>query len=119
VHVGSFSKSLAPGVRLGYVVAGGELHERMVALKQETDVCSPSLMQRTVARYLERGVAHRHWKSAGRLYRTRLATMERALRRHLPEGTAWAGVEGGLFLWVRLPDGVRIWELYEGALARG
>src|SRR5207244_2525564 len=88
-HVGSFSKSLAPALRLGYVVARGPLRETLVALKRATDICTSAIMQRAVCRFLESGAVYGHWKRVSHVYRRRQAVMLAALERHLPTGASW------------------------------
>jgi len=119
IHTGSFTKSLMPALRLGYIVARGPLHERIVLLKRAADLFSSTLMQRVLCRYLEGGTIRRHWKHVSRVYRRRHATMLRALERHFPAGATWTGVEGGLVLWVGVPPGVSVAALFEEALRAG
>jgi GntR family transcriptional regulator / MocR family aminotransferase len=119
IHTGSFTKSLIPALRLGYVVARGPLREWLTTLKRSTDLFSSSLMQRALCRYLEQGAVHRHWKRVSRVYRQRHATMLAALARHLPPGSTWTGVAGGLVVWVGVPPGVSVSTLYDEALRAG
>ncbi len=119
IHAGSFTKSLIPALRLGYIVARGPLHERMVTLKRTADLFSSTLMQRALCRYLEGGTIRRHWKHVSRVYRRRHATMLRALERHFPPGTTWTGVAGGLVLWVGVPPGISVAALFEDASRAG
>jgi GntR family transcriptional regulator/MocR family aminotransferase len=119
VHVGSFSKSLLPTLRLGYVVARGPLRAQLIAQKRVADAGSPALLQRALGGFLRSGVLHRHWKRASRLYRRRQAAMVSALRRHFPRGAQWTPAGGGVLMWVRVPDGVSVDALLETALERG
>ena len=119
IHTGSFTKSLMPALRLGYVVARGPLRERLVTLKRAADLFSSTLMQRALCRYLEGGAIRRHWKHVSRVYRRRHAAMLDALGRHFPPGATWTGVEGGLVLWVGVPPGVSVAALFEDALRAG
>jgi DNA-binding transcriptional MocR family regulator len=119
ILVGSFSKSLLPSLRLGYVVARGPLRERLVALKRVADVGSSALLQRALHRCLESGAMHTYWRRASRLYRRRQQVMVQALRRHFPAGTRWSAAQGGLVLWVRVPGGASVDALLDEALAAG
>src|SRR5579884_1778700 len=119
VHVGSFSKSLLPTLRLGYVVVRGPLREQLVALKRVADAGSSALLQRALHSFLQSGVLHRHWKRASRLYRRRQAAMVAAMRRHFPAGARWTAAGGGVLMWVRVPDGVSVDALWEEAIAHG
>ena len=119
LHVGSFSKSLLPTLRLGYVVVRGPLREQLVALKRVADAGSSALLQRALHGFLRSGVLHRHWKRASRLYRRRQAALVAAMRRHFPAGARWTAASGGVLTWVRVPDGVSVDALWEEAIAHG
>jgi 2-aminoadipate transaminase len=119
ILIGSFSKSLLPSLRLGYVVARGPLRERLISLKRVADVGSSALLQRALHRCLESGTMHTYWKRASRLYRRRQQAMVQALRRHFPPGTAWSAAPGGLMLWVRVPGAASVDALLDQALAAG
>jgi 2-aminoadipate transaminase len=116
IHVGSFSKSLVPALRLGYVVAHGPLRDRLVGLKRGADVCCSTLIQRAVCRFLESGAIYGHWKRVSRIYRRRQSTIVAALQRHFPPGATWSAAQGGVVLWVRVPDGVSVMALLGEAL---
>ena len=119
VHVGSFSKSLAPALRLGYIMARGPLCETLVSLKRATDICTSAIMQRAVCRFLESGAVYGHWKRVSHVYRRRQAAMVAALQRHFPPGAAWNVPPGGLLLWVELPAAVSVMRLFEDASREG
>ncbi len=119
IHASSFTKSLIPALRLGYVVARGPLREWLTTLKRSSDLFSSTLTQRALYRYLEQGAVQRHWKRVSRVYRHRHAVMLSALERHFPPGATWSGVAGGLVLWVGVPMGMSVAALYEEALREG
>jgi len=106
IHIGTFSKSLMPALRLGYVVAHGALRERLITLKRTADISSSSLIQRALNRYLTCGEVQKHWKRVSRLCRRRQMAMVAALEQHFPEGAQWSVAEGGFAIWVSLPQGV-------------
>lgn len=119
IHASSFTKSLIPALRLGYVVARGPMREWLVSLKRASDLFTSTLLQRALCRYLETGAVQRHWKRVGRVYRHRHATMLAALDRHFPPGSTWTGVAGGIVVWVGVPPGVSVSALYDDALRAG
>lgn len=119
IHAGGFTKSLIPTLRIGYVVARGPLREALIARKRATDLFGSALMQRALTAFLESGAVARHWRRVSRVYGRRHTTMLRALERHLPPGSRWSGVSGGLVLWVRVPEGISVAALHEAALAAG
>lgn len=119
IHCGSFTKSLIPALRLGYIVARGPLHARLVTLKRAADLFSSTLLQRVLCRYLASGAIRRHWKHVSRVYRRRHVAMLRALEQHFPPGSTWTGVEGGLVMWIGVPAGVSVSALYDAAAREG
>ncbi len=119
IHASSFTKSLIPALRLGYVVARGPLREWLTSLKRTSDLFSSTLMQRALCRYLEQGAVQRHWRRVSRVYRHRHATMQAALAEHFPAGSTWSGVAGGIVVWVGVPPGVSVATLYDEALRAG
>lgn len=119
IYVGSFSKTLLPGIRVGYADASGPLYERLVAAKQSTDLHTPSLMQGAVAEYLETGRYPAHLERIREAYRARRDVMVACLAEHLPGDAKWTIPQGGLCLWVSLPGTVSITELYLAAINYG
>jgi DNA-binding transcriptional MocR family regulator len=119
IHLGSFSKSLLPTFRLGYVVVRGPLREQLLSVKRAADGGGSALMQRALAGILQSGALARHWKRASRIYRRRQAAMAAALRRHLPPGARWTAATGGVLMWVRVPNGVSVDALLTEATAAG
>jgi DNA-binding transcriptional MocR family regulator len=115
----SFTKTLAPGFRIGFVVPGRRHHERIERLKFITNVASPTLPQRALARYLSDGAYDRHLRTL----RDRLAGIEAstasAVARHFPAGTRVSSPRGGCFLWIELPEGLDAMALHARALDVG
>lgn len=119
ICVGSFTKSILPAARLGYLVAPPKLRQWAVARKRSMDLfCSP-LLQRAMADYLDSGQAVRHWRRISRVYAQRQRGMAAALARHFPRGARWECTSGGPVMWVRLPDGVSARALFEDAARAG
>ena len=88
----------------------------MAILKQSLDLCTSSLNQLIAAEFLKSGVAREHIAAVKTLYRARRDAMLQALERYMPEGVTWTRPEGGLFLWVRLPEHMNADELFSEAI---
>ena len=116
IYVGSFSKSIAPALRVGYVVAPWDVMSRMLALK--TDAGSGALEQMVLAEYCTKNFT-KHVPELRRGLRAKLETLMEALREHFGSAVEFDDTRGGIFLWVKLPDGVDTMKLYESALAKG
>ncbi|HEY4886856.1 MAG TPA: PLP-dependent aminotransferase family protein [Myxococcales bacterium] len=116
IHLGSFSKTLAPGLRLGYVIADERTIRALTIAKQATDLHSGSLAQRAVARLFEIFDYDAHLRRLRTLYGERLDAMLAAIERSFPAGTHWTRPEGGLFVWVSLPQGLDAEELLADAM---
>lgn len=104
VHLGSFSKVLAPGLRVGYIIAPEELHFKLVQAKQATDLHTPSLTQRIVHEVIKDGFLETHIPMIRALYREQCEAMLAALTQYMPAGVEWNRPEGGMFVWVKLPQ---------------
>jgi len=119
VWAGSFSKVLAPGVRVAWAVGEAEIIRRMVLLKQGVDLCTPVVSQAMAAEYCRRGHLERHLAKIRVHYAGKAAAMSAALAAALPPGrAAWHDPEGGFFFWLRL-DGTDTRSLFERAVERG
>ncbi len=116
IYLGSFSKTLAPGLRLGYAVADERMVRALTIAKQAADLHSGSLSQRAVAKLLEFFDYDAHLRSLQKLYGERLDAMLASIERSFPPGTRWTRPDGGLFVWVRLPDGVDAQSLLAAAM---
>jgi 2-aminoadipate transaminase len=117
VYLGSFSKVLAPGLRLGYLVAPPGLYERLLQAKQASDLHSSSLAQHLVLALLQRDVLTTQLPALRSRYRASRDAMQAALQRELPGGCRWATPQGGMFFWLTLPPGLDAQRLLEQALA--
>jgi 2-aminoadipate transaminase len=119
IYLGSFSKVLAPGFRLGYVVAPRELCPKLLQAKQAADLHTPGFNQRVVHEVIRDGFLDRHVPAIRARYKTQRDAMAAGLRRHLPEGSEWQEPKGGMFFWVRLPEGIDAMALLPKAVEAG
>jgi len=113
----TFSKILAAGLRVGVLVGPAEVVNMAVTLKQGADLCGSSLTQRLVVRFLTEYDVHAHLARLCQHYKVKLETMLQALAQYMPEEAEWTKPEGGLFVWVKLPEGVDTVKMLERALA--
>ncbi|QJC55189.1 2-aminoadipate transaminase [Polaromonas vacuolata] len=118
VYLGSFSKVLAPGLRLGFMVAPKSLYPKLLQAKQAADLHSPSFNQRMVAEVMKDGFLERHVPTIRALYKSQRDAMLTAMTREMPAGVEWNTPAGGMFLWVRLPQGMNAIELLPRAVER-
>ena len=116
LYLGSFSKLIAPGIRLGWIVAPAELTTPLTVLRESIDLESSGLMQRAVAAFLERGHLEPHLARLTAANRSRCKALTAALETYLGDIATWTRPEGGLFVWVTLPPDVDTWESFEPAL---
>jgi 2-aminoadipate transaminase len=118
VYMGSFSKVLAPGLRVGYLIAPPELHRKLVQAKQAADLHTPSYTQRIVHQTIKDGFLDEHIPTIRALYAQRCAAMLEAMDEYFPAQVRWNRPEGGMFIWVELPQGMNSFELLDRAVAR-
>ena len=120
VYLGSFSKILAPGLRLGYLVAPTALYPKLLQAKQAADLHTPSFNQRVVAEVLKDGFIERHVPTIRALYKQQCEAMLAALDREMAGlGLTWNRPVGGMFLWVQLPKGLKAIPLLAKAVDKG
>jgi 2-aminoadipate transaminase len=117
VYMGSFSKVLAPGLRVGYLIAPQPLHRKLVQAKQAADLHTPSFTQRIVHETVKDGFLDEHIPAIRQLYAARCGAMLDAMERHFPPQVRWNRPEGGMFIWVELPPGADSMGLLERAIA--
>ncbi|MBC8448253.1 MAG: PLP-dependent aminotransferase family protein [Chloroflexi bacterium] len=106
IYLSTFSKTLAPGVRLGWIVAPEQVTAKLVQAKQGADLHTSTYVQMIVNDICQRGLLRPHVRKLREVYRERRDVMLAALEEHFPEGTSWTRPQGGLFLWPRLPEGL-------------
>ncbi len=117
IYLGTFSKTLAPGLRLGWVVAPIEVIDQLVMAKQGTDLHSSSFDQLLAYEALKTGFLDEHIGKIRQVYGARRDVMLAALGRYFPDGCSWTHPEGGLFLWARVPEWLDTGELLQDAVA--
>ena len=119
IYMGSFSKTLAPGLRLGFLVAPPSLYPKLLQAKQAADLHTPSFNQRMVYEVLKTGFLDGHVPTIRALYKAQCEAMLQALSTHLAgTGVQWNTPDGGMFLWVKLPLGMNAVDLLPQAVER-
>jgi 2-aminoadipate transaminase len=116
ITIGTFSKILAPGFRLGWIIADEAIIEKLVIAKQTADICTSPFVQMIAARFMESGVFDAHIEKINGLYREKRDVMLSALSEFMPEGVSWTRPEGGLFLFLTLPEYMDAGELFMQAV---
>jgi 2-aminoadipate transaminase len=119
LYMGSFSKVLTPGFRLGYVIAPTELYPKLLQAKQAADLHTPGFNQRVVYEVVKDGFLDQHVPSIRARYKANRDAMAAALRAHLPAGCEWQSPQGGMFFWIRLPAGLDALALLPQAVDAG
>jgi 2-aminoadipate transaminase len=114
---GSFSKIVAPGLRVGWLCAEEEIIAKAVTVKQASDLHTSSFAQRVLARYLSEFDIDAHIERIREAYGRQRDAMVEAIGRHFPDSVEVTRPEGGMFLWVRLPEGASATELFPLAIA--
>lgn len=106
VYLGSFSKTFASGLRVGWVLAPHAIRDKLVLAAESATLCPPTLNQLLVSRYLATHDWQGQIKTFNENYRQRRDTMISALEQYMPSGCTWTHPEGGFYVWVTVPDGV-------------
>jgi 2-aminoadipate transaminase len=118
VYIGTLSKVLAPGLRIGFCAAPGIIREWLVKVKQGTDLHTGTFAQAMAAEYLGGGHLEEHLPRILSLYKPKQEAMLEALDRYFPENAKWSRPEGGMFIWAEGPCGVDMERMYHQALIR-
>ncbi len=124
IYLGSFSKVLAPGLRLGFVVAPKAVYPKLLQAKQAADLHSPGFNQRMISEVMKDGFLSRHVPTIRALYKSQRDAMLAALKHEMPAGDpdntlTWNAPAGGMFLWAQLPKGMSAVDLLPFAVAQG
>ncbi len=116
ILLGTFSKIFVPGFRVGWVIGNEAIIDKLVMAKQATDLCTPPFVQKISALYLEKGYFDQNLKGIIDSYRVKRDAMLNAFRKYMPEGVSWTEPEGGLFLFLTLPEYMDAEELFKIAI---
>jgi len=119
LYLGSFSKVLAPGLRLGWMLAPRALFPKLLQAKQAADLHTPGFNQRIVYEVVKDGFLEQHVPTIRARYAAHRDAMRAALEKHLPAGCRWQVPNGGMFFWVELPAGLDATALLPAAVAAG
>lgn len=114
----TFSKTFAPGFRIAWVLAHPDIIDKIVTAKQAADLCSPVILQKVAARYIEKGLLDVNLVKIIDLYRERRDFMIKCLTEFMPEDIKWTKPDGGLFLFVTLPPSIDAARLLERAIKK-
>ncbi|NYT25295.1 PLP-dependent aminotransferase family protein [Alcaligenaceae bacterium] len=118
VRLGTFSKVLAPGLRLGYIVAPRPIISKLVQIKQATDLHTATVSQMAVYETIKDGFLDRHLPTVRELYKRQCGYMLDAMEEHFPDTASWTRPEGGMFIWVDLPEHLDGSRLLDRAIER-
>jgi len=116
ISIFTISKTFAPGLRIGMILANEQIIKKMVILKQSLDLCTSSLNQLIAADFFATGEFYRHIEKVKKVYKEKKDAMLACLERYMPEGVTWTKPEGGLFLWVKLPEHISADDMFEEAI---
>jgi 2-aminoadipate transaminase len=116
ILLGTLSKTFAPGLRLGWVLASEQVIEKIIVAKQSADLCTPILNQELAVRYIASGKFDENLKKTIALYRGKRDLMLECLDKYMPEGVTWTKPDGGLFMLVTLPEGYDTRDLFDLAI---
>jgi len=119
IHLGSFSKIFAPGFRLGWAIAHPDLLDRIYVCKQSLDLCPPIFDQYVAAEFLESGRLDENLQKSIALYKGKRDLLLSLLEKYMPQGVSWTHPEGGLFLFLTMPEGFDAVKFYDTALDAG
>ena len=119
IHLGSFSKIFAPGFRLGWAIAHPEILDKIYVCKQSLDLCPPIFDQYVAAEFLSSGRLDANLARSIDLYKGKRDLLLSLLEEHMPEGVRWTHPEGGLFLFLTMPEGFDAVKFYDKALDAG
>ena len=119
IHLGSFSKIFAPGFRLGWAIAHPDILDKIYVCKQSLDLCPPIFDQYVAAEFLRSGRLDDNLKKSVELYRSKRDLLLSVLKEYMPAGVRWTRPEGGLFLFLTMPEGFDAVKFYDKALGAG
>jgi len=118
VYIGTFSKTISPGFRVGWAVGPKNLIRKMVVAKQALDLCTSEFLQAIIAEYLNQNLMDAHNERIRTLYRHKRDVMLENMEKYLPNQVSWKRPDGGLYIWVTLPEGTDTKELLRKAVEK-
>ena len=118
ITLGTFSKIVAPGFRIGWVLAHPDINDKIVIAKQATDLCTPTFVQKIAAKYIKSENFKINLNNTIKLYHNRRNLMLDGFKKYMPKEVTWTEPEGGLFLFVTLPDYIDAQELFYKAIKK-
>ncbi|MBN2551424.1 MAG: PLP-dependent aminotransferase family protein [Spirochaetales bacterium] len=120
INLFTFSKILSPGIRLGWICADAAVIDKLVQAKQAADLCTSALTQAFAEQYMRRGLLEGRIQANIELYRGKLRCMLESLEEFMPRmaGLSWTAPEGGMFIWITLPEGMDTEEMFKEAIER-
>jgi 2-aminoadipate transaminase len=118
INLGTFSKIFLPGFRIGWVIAHKDITNKFIMAKQGTDLCTSPFVQKISAKYIEKGYFNKRLKQTIQNYKEKKNIMITAFEKYMPEGVTWTNPEGGLFLFVTLPEYMDAQELFLNAIKK-
>ena len=114
----TFSKILAPGFRVAWILGNPEVIDKFIMAKQSADLCSPVIVQKIIAEYMKRGLLEKNLVNTISLYKSRRDHMLASFEKFMPEGVTWTRPEGGLFLFLTLTEGMDTDDLFNLAIEK-
>ena len=118
INLGTFSKIFVPGFRIGWVIADKKITDKFVIAKQATDLCTSPFVQKIAAKYMEKGIFDKQLQDIKITYKEKRDAMLDAFERYMPKGVSWTKPEGGLFLFLRLPEHMDSEKLFHKAIKK-
>ncbi|MCP4220056.1 MAG: PLP-dependent aminotransferase family protein [bacterium] len=112
----TFSKTLFPGMRMGWILAEPVMIDKLVMLKQSVDLCTPSFNQLILAEFIRQGKMRETINKAIACYAPKAEMMLKSLEKYMPEGVSWSVPTGGMFMWLKLPEHLDAKELFPAAI---
>jgi len=118
IYIGTFSKILAPGFRLGWIIASKEIREKITLAKQATDLCTNVFAQYVAFEYVNGGYLDKQVEKIRIMYKRKRDLMLEELKKHLPKNVEWNVPKGGMFIWLTLPKNINAHVMFQKALTK-
>lgn len=118
IYISTFSKILAPGFRLGWIISSKDIHDKLVLAKQATDLCTNVFSQYVAYEYISGGYLDRQLENIKKLYRRKRDIMIESIEKYFPKNVKWTYPNGGLFIWITLPKQINTQIMLQKAIAK-